>query len=256
MTCHELRDALVDHARGALNGVGSRAALESHLEHCHACATEFARQRALTKGLRAVAESSAHEAAPAALEDRLMSAFASHRSAQQPSAPAIRRRLSPWLAAAASVVIVGGVSYAVMNRVKTEVTETEGTETEEVRLKPDATRASDGVRPKPEATEVRLKPDATKANGVRRPGSTTAPRPGLRIDDFVALPGAVGLPTFESGRIVRLDLPVSSLPAYGVELVPDAARSEVQADVLVGQDGQARAIRLVATSSARSGVRP
>jgi len=256
MTCHELRDALVDHARGALNGVGSRAALESHLVHCHACATEFARQRALTKGLRAVAESSAHEAAPAALEDRLMSAFASHRSAQQPSAPAIRRRLSPWLAAAASVVIVGGVSYAVMNRVKTEVTETEGTETEEVRLKPDATRASDGVRPKPEATEVRLKPDATKANGVRRPGSTTAPRPGLRIDDFVALPGAVGLPTFESGRIVRLDLPVSSLPAYGVELVPDAARSEVQADVLVGQDGQARAIRLVATSSARSGVRP
>ncbi len=254
MTCHELRDALVDHARGALNGVGSRAAIESHLEHCHACATEFARQRALSEGLRAVARASAHEAAPAALEDRLMSAFASHHSAQQPSAPAIRRRLSPWLAAAASIVIVGGVSYAVMNRVKPEGTE--GTETEVVRLKPDTTAANDGVRPKPEATEVRLKPDATKANSVRRAGSTTGPRPGLRMDDFVALPGAVGLPTFESGRIVRIDLPVSSLPAYGVELVPDAARSEVQADVLVGQDGQARAIRLVATSSARSGVRP
>ena len=255
MNCHELRDALVDHARGALNGVGSRAAIESHLEHCHACATEFARQRALTEGLRAVARASAHEAAPAAFEDRLMSAFASRHSAQQPSAPAIGRRLSPWLAAAASIAIVGGVSYAVMNRVKTEGTG--GTETEEVRLKPDTTVASDGVQVKPEGTEeVRLKPDATKANRVRRAGSTTVPRPGLRMDDFVALPGAVGLPTFESGRIVRIDLPVSSLPAYGVELVPDAARSEVQADVLVGQDGQARAIRLVATSSARSGVRP
>jgi hypothetical protein len=84
----------------------------------------------------------------------------------------------------------------------------------------------------------------------------TASRPGLRIEDFVALPGAIGLPSFESGRIVRVDLPVSSLPAYGVELVPDAAHTEVQADVLVGQDGQARAIRLVATSSARGGVRP
>ena len=126
MTCHELRDALVDHARGALNGVGSRAAIESHLEHCHACATEFARQRALTEGLRAVARASAHEAAPAALEDRLMSAFASQHAAQQPAAPAIRRRLSPWLAAAASIAIVGGVSYAVMNRVKTEGTEGHG----------------------------------------------------------------------------------------------------------------------------------
>lgn len=76
------------------------------------------------------------------------------------------------------------------------------------------------------------------------------------MDDFVTLPGAIGLPSFESGRIVRVDLPVSSLPAYGVELVPDAARNEVQADVLVGQDGQARAIRLVRTSTERSGVRP
>ena len=282
MTCHELRDALVDHARGALNGVGSRAAIESHLEHCHPCATEFARQRALTEGLRAVARASAHEAAPAALEDRLMTAFVSQHAAQQPAAPASRRRLSPWLAAAASIAIVSGVSYAVMNRVKTEGTG--GTETEEVRLKPEATEVrlkpeaaevrlkpeAAEVRLKPEAAEVRLKPDttaasdevrlkpdATKANrGVRRAGSTTAPRAGLRMDDFVALPGSVGLPTFESGRIVRIDLPVSSLPAYGVELVPDAARSEVQADVLVGQDGQARAIRLVTTSSARSGVRP
>ena len=91
--------------------------------------------------------------------------------------------------------------------------------------------------------------------GARRPSSTTL-NAGLRIEEFVALPGAIGLPTFESGRIVRVDIPVSSLPAYGVELVPDAIGSEVQADLIVGQDGQARAIRLVTASSSRSGVRP
>jgi hypothetical protein len=75
------------------------------------------------------------------------------------------------------------------------------------------------------------------------------PRAAPSTDEFIPLPGALGLPAFESGRVVRVDLPVSSLPAYGVEVVPDAARTEVQADVLVGQDGQARAIRLVRTDS-------
>jgi hypothetical protein len=245
MTCHELREALVDHARGVLTGAGSRAAIESHLEYCHGCATEHARQRALTEGLRAVAKAAASESAPAVLEGRLIVAFAAQHAERQPAVASGKRRGSPWLAAAASIAIVVGLSYVVVNRARPEGSE--------VRLKPDATNEV-----KPDATEARLKPDVTntKSNrGTRRP-STTTPRAGLRIEEFVALPGAIGLPTFESGRIVRVDIPVSSLPAYGVELVPDAVGSEVQADVIVGQDGQARAIRFVTTSSSRSGVRP
>jgi len=61
----------------------------------------------------------------------------------------------------------------------------------------------------------------------------------------MALPAADRLPEFESGMIVRVELPVASLPAYGLEIVPDVARTPVKADVLVGQDGQPRAIRLV-----------
>lgn len=59
------------------------------------------------------------------------------------------------------------------------------------------------------------------------------------------LPAADRLPRFESGLIVRVELPVSSLPAYGLPIAPDAGRRPVTADVLVGQDGQPRAIRLV-----------
>jgi len=58
------------------------------------------------------------------------------------------------------------------------------------------------------------------------------------------LPAALNLPAFESGEIVRMELPVTSLPAYGLEIAPETRRS-VEADFLVGQDGQARAIRLV-----------
>ena len=253
MTCQELRAALVDHARDALSGIGSQAAIESHLEHCHTCATEFARQRALTQALRIVARASAHEAAPPVIEERLLEAFAAQHSH---AAPVVKRRLAPWLAAAASIAILGGVSYGVWSRA--EVSEVRSTpEAADVRLKPDATRGlkpdNPDVRLKPDTTRG-LKPDTTRALATR--AARPASRPGLRIEDFVALPGVVGLPAFESGRIVRVDLPVSSLPAYGVELVPDAAHTEVQADVLVGQDGQVRAIRLVRTSDARNGARP
>ena len=245
MTCQELRAALVDHARDALSGIGSQAAIESHLEHCHACATEFARQRALTQALRIVARASAHEAPPPVLEERLLEAFAAQHSH---AAPVVKRRLAPWLAAAASIAILGGVSYGVWSRA--EVSEVRSKpEAADVRLKPD----TPDVRLEPDTTRG-LKPDTTRALATR--AARPASRPGLRIEDFVALPGVVGLPAFESGRIVRVDLPVLSLPAYGVELVPDAAHTEVQADVLVGQDGQARAIRLVRTSDARNGARP
>jgi hypothetical protein len=65
----------------------------------------------------------------------------------------------------------------------------------------------------------------------------------------VALPSAVGLPDFESGQIVRLELPLAMLPSYGIQIVPDARGPQVEADLLVGQDGQPRAIRLISTVS-------
>ena len=61
----------------------------------------------------------------------------------------------------------------------------------------------------------------------------------------MAVPGSAALPDLESGRIVRVALPVAALPAYGVEITPLAAQANVAADLLVGQDGHTRAIRLV-----------
>jgi hypothetical protein len=279
VTCHQLQDALLDHARGVLVAAGSRAAIESHLEHCRTCAAEYARQRALTVELRAVAESSAHQAAPRALEQRVLDALVA-RQAQSTEVVSTRRAAAPgWLAAAASLAVLAGGIYGIVS----------SRGPAEVRLKPDATPE---VRLKPDATpEVRLKPDTTsevrltasaeatasppeRSARRRKPDATPRPKPdtprpktnvsrpsrpaisAISMDEFVALPGASGLPAFESGRIVRVDLSVSSLPAYGVELVPDAARSEVQADVLVGQDGQARAIRLVSAAGESAGEKP
>jgi hypothetical protein len=61
----------------------------------------------------------------------------------------------------------------------------------------------------------------------------------------MTLPTAAGLPELESGRVVRVELPMAMLPAYGIDVGPDDAARVVEADVLVGQDGQPRGIRFV-----------
>ena len=79
----------------------------------------------------------------------------------------------------------------------------------------------------------------------------TAPQPVLEmsgttvdLSEFVPWPGTQTWPPFESGRVVRVDLPVSALPALGL-LPPVSAATVVQADIVVAQDGFARAVRLV-----------
>ena len=63
--------------------------------------------------------------------------------------------------------------------------------------------------------------------------------------EFVRIPSAIGLPELESGTVLRMELPLTALPEYGLDIAPDAMRTSIEADVLVGQDGQPRAIRLV-----------
>jgi hypothetical protein len=62
--------------------------------------------------------------------------------------------------------------------------------------------------------------------------------------DFVLVPGAASLPPMESGTLVRVDLPVSVLPSLGVT-PPATGHATVKADLVVGQDGLTRAVRLV-----------
>jgi hypothetical protein len=76
------------------------------------------------------------------------------------------------------------------------------------------------------------------------PAGGSTPDPVVDMVGFVPWPGAHTWPPFESGELVRVDLPVSSLPALGL-WPPPSAGSVVQADIVIAQDGFARAVRLV-----------
>jgi len=65
------------------------------------------------------------------------------------------------------------------------------------------------------------------------------------MDDFYRLPDTDYLPPMESAMVVRVQLPVSSLRLMGLPVSEEQAGDSVQADVLLGQDGLARGVRLV-----------
>jgi len=58
-------------------------------------------------------------------------------------------------------------------------------------------------------------------------------------------------PPFERGELLRVSLPAAAMRSVGVPVSEDRLGETVQADVLVGQEGLARAIRFVNTSGNR-----
>ncbi len=258
MTCHRFEADLVDLARGALEAGDVEAQVRRHLEACAACAARFERERRLTEGLRTL---SAATAAPPndVGERRLMMAFA---AARPPSRRSAWRRVLPalptgpvaagvsvrwWLAAAAGIFFFVGAWAAVEWRTRTA--SPQGTAAPVQALLPASTEQPKPVEQveTPAPVPVPLVADAPRRQAprvVRTASQNGLPAETDRLAGFVPLPAAGGLPGFDSGMIVRVALPTASLPAFGLAIAPESTQT-VNADLLVGQDGQARAIKLV-----------
>jgi hypothetical protein len=230
MTCQDCRDALID--GGASKSVVEEA--HTHLSACAGCRQAVESLRALRGGLRAVAETTRDASASELLEARLLEQF---RALHAPAAVATNAARWRWVAAAA-VVLVAGASLLLSPRRRDEIGGGQQALTS-IREAPPPTA---GAAPTPPQT-TRVAAETTPA--VRRTRQPHVVHP----EGFVPLPIAAGLPQFESGEIVRIEIPLMALPAYGVDVPPDAADKPVQADLLVGQDGQPRAIRLVTTET-------
>jgi hypothetical protein len=177
-----------------------------------------------------------------AMEQRLLAAFAEHHGRNQSSAGGTRMR---WMAAAATLLLGAGVllGWRLLQHPQRVPHSAQSVAPSAV-----SRPAMPSVRPSTVASgSPAVRPSAARPTRLR-------PRPAPKVPEipsveFVALPGAASLPRFESGSIVRVDLPLSSLAAYGVDISTSGGKGPVKADVLVGQDGEARAIRLVSSAS-------
>ena len=86
----------------------------------------------------------------------------------------------------------------------------------------------------------------------RIPDSALKEEIGRREIDtaFLPLMAASPLEPTESGHLIRMNLPRSTMGRFGFPISSERIEEPVKADVLIGEDGVARAIRFVYTTEA------
>lgn len=99
--------------------------------------------------------------------------------------------------------------------------------------------------PAPVVAAARQQPAIEAARPVRhRKARKTTAHPRVATE-FVPLPYGDTLTPFEKSRLVRIRLPRQALEIAGFPPHPTGAGDFIDADVLLGEDGLARAIRLI-----------
>jgi hypothetical protein len=243
MSCQAHRQTLLDLARGAVPAGKSAAAAQGHAAECPACGGWLTEQQRLTVSLRALARDT-RVAAPAEMQRRLETAFDVYHAATRRAA----RDWMKWSAAAAVVICAIGLGVWRLRPAPSPAAGAQSSRPSEQARRTDtpAVTTAPSIAPPREFT----------VSAPNRPFSRPA-RPTLAAAErpFVAIPAAAALPPLESAQIFRVEVPVGALPAYGFDIAPDAAGSYVAADVLVGQDGQPRAIRLVNSDQSAGSTR-
>jgi hypothetical protein len=222
MSCHQIKPRIVDIARGLTSE--QDAQLARHILGCPSCAGLLEQERVMSGALRRLANDLEEPPVDPQRELALLAMF-DRRGVQRPShvhSPVWTGLVAAGLALATVLTWhLGGAPS--LRRIGAPATAVVAPETEEA-------QTSDSASPVT-AAEPRI---AISSPPIRSPGFQNA---DLRLDDtadsteFVAWPGARAWPPFESGELIRIDIPTE----FGV----------VRADILVGQDGFARAIRLV-----------
>jgi len=249
MKCQEFEPIIINLARGQLVEAASRETALNHLDRCARCASAFDEQRALTAGIRVAAESLANQGASARVEEALLQAF--REQAMQFTAPEVRLRWRRWTFGLAAAAILLLALLAGMDWLKSPPA---NQKRETVNLP--ATPSGEGPGQKQNSqAQIEGRRDQKQKMGRKSAGSRRlSERRGVRqsvesaneiATRFYPLVEEGEMSPLESGMIVRVEAPASALITLGLPITAENINRPVQADLLLGQDGLARAIRFV-----------
>jgi hypothetical protein len=99
----------------------------------------------------------------------------------------------------------------------------------------------------PPQVETPVAEPAAPANARRSPLARPAPPPTAQPREVVTqfFPLLDVAPPFERGELLRVTVPASTMRKVGLPVREDRLTDRVYADVLVGEEGLARAIRFI-----------
>jgi hypothetical protein len=276
MNCRNFEIVVTELARGQMLEARAREDALAHVEVCKHCATRFADEQSLTAGLQEVAASGTIIETPARIEAALLAAFrqgATKSADVNAFTQAKTPRWSPWsLAAAATILVVA--AFGVLQLLTSN---TRGTAHQQAITNKPASLSSPTV----EETAGQFNPESPPAPAVETPEQRLIPasqfpramdrRHGLIRDarlnerpihnannlanaasandeiatDFMPLTYGSNLSQLDDGQVVRVELSRSVLQSFGFPINAERAGERVKADVLLGHDGVARAIRFI-----------
>lgn len=249
MNCQRFENVVSELARGQMMAAEQRGEALAHSDACENCATRLRDEEMLTRGLQSLAAEMESLSAPGHVENKLLEAF----RARQVVVPISSKRSSSryWFAAVAAVLLI--VMSVVAFRWRSGNV--------------DAPRQAIAVTPAPPKQEIKELPEASpkdveelvgnlpprrlnrKQNRpVRLRGSENAQvanHVNEIATDFIPLSYMNAANLQDGGQIVRVELPRSALASFGLPVNMDRYNERVKADVLLGVDGLAHAIRFV-----------
>jgi hypothetical protein len=229
MNCTEFESVVVDIARGVLMEAATRREGLAHATGCERCG----RRRALSGLLAAAVAEDAGRTASAAVEQALLSAFREREFVGRP-----RRRVL-WLGVAAAAV-------AALLMVPVTVQKPHAPQIVNVPTLMPAPAVEPTKIIAPVYRETR-KPVVRTLRAMRPKAPIPKPQSAREdrevVTDFI--PVIYDPEPVDHGRMVRVRLPRSALAAFGLPMNEQRAEETIQADVVLGEDGLARAVRFV-----------
>ncbi|HKO97444.1 MAG TPA: hypothetical protein VJU86_10650 [Pyrinomonadaceae bacterium] len=253
MNCEDLNRSIFELADCKPMEASVRDASLSHISICSRCATKLANARAVNNGL-VLAASLDHEEAPPEIKANLLAAFAETQQGQPATAEVVEisssRRFRWWTAAAA---VAAAILLAVILPNWKQTPRPEA---------PSSGSQAGVINPSPVPPVVDHQP-LRQLIDKRVPKRNLSPRQSairnsnLRTNnkyETVARNDSEYLPltymaketAVDSGVIVRVELSRSALASLGLPVTLDGnSTSSVKAEVVIGDDGVARAIRLL-----------
>lgn len=275
MSCRNYETILTEAARGQMLDARAKDDALNHAETCARCAARLADEKALSSGLHSLSASAAQT--PARVEAALLTAFR-QRSTSVPVIEPVRAGRSRWtrwsVAAAAVILVVSAFAALRLLPAGTRETARQGSRIAEPSLTAvpawweDESPADDQERRLADAVneqDQRLVPARQFHRGRRdgqrglvhdaafnrgRVAGGVIPEAAASSNeeiatDFMPLTYDGSFSQLDDGQVVRVELPRSALHSFGLPVNAERGGERVKADVLLGHDGVARAIRFV-----------
>jgi len=227
ITCREFDEVVHGFVHMELLDVNVREAALEHAAHCELCSERMADAAALAEATEAMAQSGRADETPAHVEASLVAAFRSHHRR------ATWRRGLEWASVGAAVAVL--LIFLWTNNLRPK---------EHSSAPPRKDGPSQMTMPQEAMASPSVKAGQPATVALATVADASAMEP-YSASDFVPVPFTGAIAADDPGMVVRVQLTRASLAQLGYPVAETPDEDLILADVLVGEDGWPRGVKLI-----------